>query len=53
MLFASQKENMKLHAGLDKRDEETRAREEILHKRIDELTSINICASDSQTRMTD
>lgn len=60
MLLASQVENKKLHEKLDKQtekldkqDEETRAREERLHKRIDELTSINMHASESQIRMMD
>lgn len=58
MLLASQTENKKLHEKLDKQtekldkqDEEARAREERLHKRIDELTSINMRASESQIRM--
>ena len=38
---------------LDKQDEETRACEERLHKRIDELTSINMHASESQIIMMD
>lgn len=60
MLLASQAENKKLHEKLDKQtekldkqDEEARAREERLHKRIDELTSINMRASESQIRMMD
>lgn len=52
MLLASQEENKKLHA-IDKQDEEVRAREERLHKRIDELTSINMRVSESQIRMMD
>lgn len=53
MLLASQAENKKLQEKLDeqtekldKQDEEARAREERLHKRIDELTSINMRASE-------
>lgn len=53
MLLASQEENKKLHARLDKQDEEARAREERLHKHIDELTSINMRASESQIIMMD
>lgn len=58
MLLASQVENKKLHEKLDKQtekldkqDEETLVREERLHKRIDELTSINMRASESQISM--
>lgn len=47
MLLASQAENKKPHARLDKQDEEARDREERLHKCIDELTSINMRASES------
>lgn len=60
MLLASQTENKKLHEKLDKQtekldkqDEETLVREERLHKRIDELTSINMRASESQNTMKD
>lgn len=53
MLLASQAENKKPHARLDKQDEEARDREERLHKRIDELTFINVRASESQIRMMD
>lgn len=60
MLLASQAENKKLHEKLDKQtekldkqDEETRACEERLHKRIDEFTSINMRASESKIRMMD
>lgn len=60
MLLASQVENKKLHEKLDKQtekldkqNEETRACEERLHKRIDELTSINMRASESQNTMKD
>ncbi len=53
MLIASQIENKKLHARLDKQDEEARAREERLNKRIDELTSINTRSSESQIKMMD
>ena len=54
MLLASQEENKKLHEKLDKQtekldkqDEQARARDERLHKRIDELTSINMRASEN------
>ena len=51
MLLASQNENEKLHAILDKQDEEAKAREKILNVRIDELTSVNTRSSESQIKL--
>lgn len=60
MLLASQAENKKLQEKLDeqtekldKQNEDARAREDRLHKRIDELTSINMRVSESQIRIMD
>ena len=51
MLLASQNENEKLHARLDKQDEEAKAREERLNVRIDELTSVNTRSSGNQIKL--
>ena len=58
MLLASQNENDKLHAILDKqtekldsRGEEAKAREEKLNVRIDELTRVNTRSSESQIKL--
>ena len=60
MLLASQNENEKLHAILDKhtekldsRGEEVKAREERLNVRIDELTRVNTRSSESQIKLMD
>lgn len=53
MLLASQVENDKLHARLDKQDEEAKAREERLNVRIDELTRINNRSSETQIKLMD
>jgi len=53
MLLASQHENEKLHAKLDKQDEEAKAREERLNVRIDELTRVNTISSESQIKLMD
>ena len=53
MLLASQNENEKLHARLDKQDEEAKAREERLNVRIDELTRVNTKSSESQIKLMD
>ena len=53
MLLASQNENEKLHARLDKQDEEAKAREERLNVRIDELTRVNTRSSESQIKLMD
>ena len=60
MLLASQNENDKLHAILDKQtekldsqDEEAKAREEKLNVRIDELTRVNTRSSESQIKLMD
>ena len=60
MLLASQNENDKLHAILDKqtekldsRGEEAKAREERLNVRIDELTRVNTRSSESQIKLMD
>lgn len=53
MLLASQKENEKLHARLDKQDEEAKAREKRLNVRIDELTRVNTRSSESQIKLMD
>ena len=60
MLLASQNENEKLHARLNKqtekldsRGEEAKAREERLNVRIDELTSVNTRSSESQIKLMD
>ena len=60
MLLASQNENEKLHAILDKQtvkldsqDEEAKAREEKLNVRIDELTRVNTRSSESQIKLMD
>ena len=58
MLLASQNENEKLHAILDKqtekldsRGEKAKAREERLNVRIDELTSVNTRSSENQIKL--
>ncbi len=53
MLLASQHENERLHARLDKQDEEAKAREERLNVRIDELTRVNTVSSESQIKLMD
>ena len=60
MLLASQNENEKLHARLNKqteklgsRGEEAKAREERLNVRIDELTRVNTRSSESQIKLMD
>lgn len=53
MLLASQHENERLHARLDKQDEEAKAREERLNVRIDELTRVNTISSKSQIKLMD
>ena len=53
MLLASQHENERLHARLDKQDEEAKAREERLNVRIDELTRVNTRSSESQIKLMD
>ena len=53
MLLAAQCENDKLHARLDKQDEEAKLREDRLNVRIDELTRINNRSSESQIKLMD
>lgn len=53
MLMASQNENNKLHARLDKQDQEAKEREERLNVRIDELTRINNRSSETQIKLMD
>jgi len=51
MLMTAQSENDKLHARLDKQDQEAKEREERLNIRIDELTRINNRSSDTQDKL--